>query len=110
MCAMFAAEEVARVLKEARHLKEASHLKEARHLKEACHALEAAAAHSEEQLLRKHALRFRDGLVCKPSRLFVSLNSRLESNKEEASEVHARERARARARVCVRERGRERET
>ena len=36
-----------------------------------------------EQLLHKHVQRFRGGLVSKAHRLCVSLNSRLESNKEE---------------------------
>jgi len=36
-----------------------------------------------EQLLRRNVKRFRGGLVFKAHRLFVSLNSRLESNEEE---------------------------
>jgi len=32
--------------------------------------------------------KFRGGLVCKAHRLYVSLNSRLESNKEEEEEAH----------------------
>ena len=35
----------------------------------------------------ENGLRFRGGLVCKAHRLFVSLNSRLESNKEEEEET-----------------------
>ena len=35
------------------------------------------------ELLRRNVKRFRGGLVFKAHRLFVSLNSRLESNKEE---------------------------
>jgi len=36
-----------------------------------------------DQLLHRNVLRFRGGLVFKAHRLCVSLNSRLESNKEE---------------------------
>ena len=38
---------------------------------------------TREQLLHRNVLRFRGGLVFKAHRLCVSLNSRLESNKEE---------------------------
>jgi len=39
-----------------------------------------------EQLLYRNVQRFRGGLVFKGHRLCVSLNSRLESNKEEKSD------------------------
>ena len=43
-----------------------------------------ALTHECGQLLHRNVQRFRGGLVFKPHRLCVSLNSRLESNKEEA--------------------------
>ena len=44
-----------------------------------------------EQLLYRNVQRFRGGLVFKGHRLCVSLNSRLESNKEEEEETHMAE-------------------
>ena len=38
--------------------------------------------HPVAQLLHRNVQRFRGGLVCKAHRLYISLNSRLESNKE----------------------------
>ena len=55
-----------------------------------CGTRTAAHRGSREQLLRRHVKRFRGGLVFK-ALTFVSLNSRLESNKEEAgSSPHCR--------------------
>ena len=45
---------------------------------------------SLEQLLQRNVRRFRGGLVIKAQRLCVSLNSRLESNKEE-EKIRARD-------------------
>ena len=42
-------------------------------------------------LLRRNVKRFREGLVFEAHRLFVSLNCRLESNKEEEEGVRPRE-------------------
>jgi len=57
----------------------------------------------EVQLLHRNVQRFRGGLVFKAHRIFVSLNSRLESNKEEKTKY---ERGRERGRERWIERGR----
>jgi len=49
-------------------------------------AAELACVGHGEQLLHRNVQRFRGGLVFKAHRLCVSLNSRLESNKEEEEE------------------------
>jgi len=45
-------------------------------------------ARQHTQVLRRNVKRFRGGLVFKAHRIFVSLNSRLESNKEKEETTH----------------------